>query len=134
MPSTRESTKDPLGEEGPNAGDPVISVVAVSPVTRFPDIAGIRTERLAIHRKSRWADADGDCNADVCGWARVKWGRNSQERNREDQRTDQIGDTHITHLSGVGWVCGLSVRPFAICGRALIKTQEHEIVVLNLQN
>ncbi len=78
--------KTHLWRKDPNAGDPVISVVAVSPVTRFPDIARTRTERLAIHGKNRRADADGDCNADWCGWARAKRGRNGQERYREDQR------------------------------------------------
>lgn len=37
-----------------------------------------------------------------------------------------------THLSGVGWVCGLAcdLSPF-MC--ALIKTRQHEFVVLNLR-
>lgn len=58
-----------LRREDPDAGDPVVALGAVGPVTRFPDIAGTRTKRLGIHGKNRWPDADRDCYADLCGWA-----------------------------------------------------------------
>jgi len=107
--------KTHLRRKDPNAGDPVISVVAVSPVTWFPDIAGTRTERLAIHGTNRWADADGDCNAERSG---AGMARRGIERTSELIRL--VIRISLTFLASAGFVvlaCDLS--PFV--GALLLK-------------
>ena len=49
-----------LRSRHPRARDPVVAGIAVSPVTRRPDISIIRAERLFINRQHRRSNADTD--------------------------------------------------------------------------
>jgi hypothetical protein len=81
-PVARSPKKTYLRGKNPEARDPVVAVNAVCPVTRFPEIAGTWTKRLAIDGKDRWADADRNSDADLCGWACAKRDGNGQDRDR----------------------------------------------------
>jgi hypothetical protein len=92
--------------EDPSPGNPVVaSVVIIGPIARRPDVAGPGTNRLCVDGQEGWAYSHSDRNTYICCWCRIcccVWGKD-QEGNTQHQRTNQIGDPHNTHLSGVGW-------------------------------
>jgi hypothetical protein len=111
--------KTHLRRKDPNARDPVISVGAVSPVTRFPDIAGTWTKRLAITGRSggpmRMETATPTCAAGLGG---AGMARRGIERTSELIRL--VIRISLTFLASAGFVvlaCDLS--PFV--GALLLK-------------
>jgi hypothetical protein len=65
------------GRDYPSAGHPVVVIVAISPVTRRPDISNRRTRWLYVHRQSRWRDSDRNSNGNK------REGRHRKCRQRE---------------------------------------------------
>jgi hypothetical protein len=124
-PVSRGPEQTDLGRKYPRAWDPVVAVInVVRPITRHPDVTRSRAKRLCIDWQKRGANPNRYSYAYLWWiWVRSRRFRNNQERGHQGQRTKQIGDTHNTHLSGVGWAfSGYTVRPIATLGRTLIRT------------
>lgn len=74
----RPQETDP-GRTNPSAGNPIIIIVGVCPVTRCPNVAIARTDGLRVNRQSRRTDANGKADRDLRGGC----GRNDQHHKCE---------------------------------------------------
>src|SRR5215470_7535511 len=61
-PITRGPEKAGLRGQNPRAGNPIVAIVAVSPVAGSPDVASARAERLFVNGQRRRADMNRDTN------------------------------------------------------------------------
>jgi hypothetical protein len=105
--------------EDPRSWNPEVAAIAVRPIARHPDVAWLRTDRLHIHRQDRRHNADGNDYAHVSACFCLHWRRSKQKGTSEYQRTEQTGETHKTHLSGVGWACCVSLAQSVARGMRL---------------
>src|SRR5580700_962739 len=76
----------------PRAGDPIVAIRSVGPITRRPDVAISRAGRLHINRQLRRSDGDGDSKARRSGGRHGGW--NGHENEREQQQTNDVNFTH----------------------------------------
>ena len=106
--------------ENPRSWNPEVSVIAVRPIAGLPDVAGARTDRLHVHRQNRRRHAHRYNDAHISACLCLDWWRSKQKGTSQDQRTKQTGDTHKTHLSGVGWAFCISLARAVACGTRLL--------------
>jgi hypothetical protein len=99
-PVPRSPEKSWFGSEHPRAGNPEVTIRAVSPVAGGPNVAGSGTNRLSIDRQGRRANADGDPYGNLC----LRGSGNGQDSGGQGKQENKARDTHDFHLPGVCWV------------------------------
>src|SRR5262249_134777 len=121
-----------FGWENPRSWHPEVSIIAVRPIAGLPDVAGPRADRLPINRQNRRRNANGNHNADISACFCFNWRSGKHQGTSEDQRTEQTGDAHKSHLSGVGWALCFPARPVARGARRLkLDVEPHGRVVVD---
>lgn len=124
-PIPRGPQKSNFRREHPGAGNPVVTIVTVGPVAWGPDVAWSWAKWLFINGENGRSNGNRDSHAHIAIRACLNRGRINHCGNHQQQRTDQRGDTHRTHLSGVGWAIFVnSVRPVATWSRPDSRTLE----------
>src|SRR5579859_1503193 len=78
----------------PCSGNPIVAVIAISPVARRPNIAGPGAVGLCVDGKGRGADSDRHADADL----RVRGGRYGEKHERKQEQMQEAIVAHHFHL------------------------------------
>ncbi len=71
----------------PGAGNPVVALVTVGPVSGSPHHAGLHTRGLLVDRQGRWRDADDDLSTGKRGYGNENDHQHQQKPARREQKS-----------------------------------------------
>ena len=99
-PVRRRPQRAFIGSRHPRAGNPVVAIVAVCPVSRTPHQAGFRTWRLLINRQHRRSEADTDKHTRIgrSGNQRKKRGEHQPARRTKNFHGEQPPGSFVPGL------------------------------------